>query len=90
MYNILTLSVHSQIHSEYHDVVRTSVTHKPWQLVGDIFVLTICPYNMTSQVLCVYLKNRLHFAVVCSVKDTWYDVIMWQEQKSGTDVLTIL
>jgi hypothetical protein len=27
--------------------------------------------------------NKNDFAVVCSVIDTQYDVIMWEEQKSG-------
>ena len=28
----------------------------------------------------VCLTNRLHFPVVCSVIDTQYDVMMWEEQ----------
>ena len=27
------------------------------------------------------LTNRYHFVVVCSVIDTWYDVLIWQELK---------
>ena len=78
MYNILTLSVHSQIHSEYHNVVRTSVTTHLGSLWATFLSHHLSLQNyMSLQVLCVYLTNRLHFAIVCSVIDTRYDVIMW-------------
>jgi hypothetical protein len=38
----------------------------------------------------LYSKYRQDFAVVCSVIDTKYDVLMWEEQKSGSRAADII
>ena len=63
--NILPLSVQLLIHGRRHlyNVVRTSVTHTPRQLVGHFFVLTTLKRHTVYQKLNRQLQNVIYLSI---------------------------